>query len=95
LNHRGKPDGGYTLWNWPENRKLVTFAFLPAANWVAFNHQNGHWTGSTDLHRYVQFQQGAAATGSDRWHVPSEFEKTFKRTNDPQRVAVRIPSSDE
>ena len=88
-------NGQYTLWNWPENRKLVTFAFLPNSNWFAFNHQNGHWTGSANLHRYVQFRQEASSTVSDRWYFPSEFDETFKRTNDPQRVAVRIPSSDK
>ncbi len=88
-------DGRYTLWNWPENRMVATLAYLPASNWVAFNHQNGHWTGSADLHRYVQFRQGAAGTGSDRWHSSSDFGKAFKRTNNPQRAGVKIPSSGE
>lgn len=86
-------NGRSTLWNWRENKQLVTFAILPGCNWVSFNHVNGHWKDSPLAGRYVQFLH-TNSKGKPRWYNRHEFESELKRTNDPTKVKIQRSQKD-
>ena len=86
-------NGRSTLWNWRENKQLVTFAILPGGNWVSFNHVNGHWKDSALAGRYVQFLH-TNSNDKPRWYNRHEFEFELKRTNDPTKVKIQRSQKD-